>query len=74
MTSLALWDISASASRNDRDTSALGHPTRDVTNVGGGGGRSGDRFRRVVLSEFRSEVDGQGESVVEQGRRTVLRY
>jgi hypothetical protein len=37
-----------SASRNDRDASALGRPTRDV---GGGGGRSGDQFRSEVGGE-----------------------
>jgi hypothetical protein len=34
-----------------------------VTNVGDGGGRGGDQFRRVVLGEFRSEIGGEGEPV-----------
>jgi hypothetical protein len=64
--------VEISASGNDKNASALGRPTRDVTNIGGGSGRSGDQFRRVVLGEFRSEVGGEGKPVVEQGRRTLL--
>jgi hypothetical protein len=37
----------------------------DVTSVssGGGGGMSGNRLRRIVLGEFRSEVGGKGRSL-----------
>ena len=57
MVGLIRW---ISASRNDKNASALGRPRRDVTSVGGGSGRNGDRFRRIELGEFRSEVGGDG--------------
>jgi hypothetical protein len=70
------WALSVgiSASGNEKNASTLGRTTRDVTNVGGSGGRSGDQFRCVALGEFRSGVGGEGKPVVEQGRRNLLRY
>jgi hypothetical protein len=54
--------VGISASGNEKNASALGRTTRDVANIGGGGGRSGDQFRRVALGEFRSEVGGEGRA------------
>ena len=34
----------------------------DMTNIGDGGGRSGNRFRRIVLRECRCEAGGEGGS------------
>ena len=66
--------VGISASGNEKNASALGRTTRDVANVGGGGGRSGDQFHRVVLDEFQSKVGGEGKPVVGRGQRTLLRH
>ena len=48
MASSVLWDIRLEE-RQER--------------VSGGGGRNGNRFRRIVLSDFRCEVGGEGRSL-----------
>ena len=66
-----LWDISLQE-RQERVS-----PGRSRSNVvgvigGGGGGRSGHGFRRVVLGEFRSEVGGEGGSLGWSGSRELF--
>ena len=39
-----------------------GRSRSDVTGIGDGGGRSGNRFRRIVLHECRCEAGGEGGS------------
>lgn len=65
-----LWDISLQE-RQERVS-----PGRSRSNVvgviGGGGGRSGHGFRRIVLGEFRSEVGGEGGSLGWSGSRELF--
>ena len=55
-----LWNIGLCCSRSN------------VTGVSGGGGGSGNRFRRIVLCEFRCEVCGEGGSLRCDGSRKVF--
>jgi len=58
--SFGLWDISL---QERQECVSFGRSGGNVAGIGGGGGRSGDGFRRVVLGEFRGEVGGEGRSL-----------
>jgi len=60
-----------SASRKDKNASASVVLGRHG-GIGGGRGRNGNGFRRVVLSEFRSEVGREDGSLGCSGGRKLL--
>ena len=60
MVDLLFWDISL---QERQERVSIGCPGSDVSGVGGGDGRSRNGFSRIVLSEFRGEVGGEGRSL-----------
>ena len=60
MVNLVLWNISLQERQKRVSPS---RPRSDVTSIGGSGGMSGNRLRRIVLGEFRREVGGESGSV-----------
>ena len=65
-----LWDISLQERQERISPSGSGSIVARVS--GGGGGRSGHGFRRIVLGEFRSEVGGEGGSLGWSGSRELF--
>jgi hypothetical protein len=59
MANLVLWDISL---YELQERVSPGRSRSDVTSIGDGGGRSGNRFRRIVLRERRRRAGGEGGS------------
>jgi len=58
--SLGLGDISL---QERQECVCVGRSGSNVASIGGGGGRSGNGFGRVILGEFRCEVGGKGGSL-----------
>ena len=66
--SFVLWDIGL---QERQECASFGYYRKDVAVAGSDGG-SGSWFRRIVPSEFQSEVGGEGPRV-EWERRTLYR-
>jgi hypothetical protein len=69
MVNLLLRNISL---QERQERVGLSRSRSDVTGVSGGGRRSGNGFRHIVLSELRSEVGGKGRSLRWSGSRKLF--